>query len=233
MSISLSCIILDDEPGARLILENYISKLPHVSLLHKFSNAVDAFQFLRNNKVDVILLDINMPEVDGFSLIDMLSHKPMVIFTTAYSDFALRGFEYNAIDYLQKPIRFERFVQAIEKAIRWNKADSTEEPEPEHITVKADGITRRVLLSDIYYIESLGNYLKICCRNTKYMVHMTMAEMEAQLPPMSFIRIHKSYTVNTKHITSADDIQLRVTDATLPIGKTYKKYVTEMLKRIK
>lgn len=221
--MKLKCIIVDDEQGARQILENYLGKLNYTELCGTFDNAVEAFHYLKQNKVDLLLLDINMPEVDGFGLLDMLAHKPVVIFTTAYSDHALKGFEYNAVDYLHKPIRFERFVVAMEKALKWASIQD-DEPQIDTITIKADGAVIKLQVTDIYYIESLGNYIKVHTPRKIYIVHMTMNEMERLLPQKIFIRVHKSYIVNTTRIGSSTDEYVMINDTTIPIGKTYKKY---------
>lgn len=229
--MKLNAIIVDDEHGAQLVLENYIGKLNDVILTGKFNNAVEAFHFLKHNKVDVVLLDINMPEINGFALLDMLTHKPTVIFTTAYSDYALKGFEYNAVDYLHKPIRFERFVVAMEKARKWCSITGAEN-EKTTIELKIDGHVSSMPTADICYIESLGNYIKIHTRNKPVVVLMTMNEIEKKLPGSVFVRIHKSYIVNAQALVKVVNEQVQILDAYLPIGKTYKKYFSEYLKLI-
>lgn len=227
----LSCIIIDDEEGAIKVLENYIGKLDSIQLAATFTNAVDAFHYLKDNNTDLVLLDINLPEVDGFGLLDILEQRPMVIFTTAYSNYALKGFEYNAIDYLHKPIRFERFLLAIEKAIKWHSVNETDK-EITAINLKVDGTMLQVNVSDIHYVESLGNYIKVHTKRKDYVVHMTMNEMEQTLPSDNFVRIHKSFIANASEITGISDNQLALSNESLPIGKTYKKYLREFLKKM-
>lgn len=229
--MKLNCIIVDDEEGAHQVLENYAHKLNYLTLSGKFYNAIEAFHFMKTNKVDVVLLDINMPEIDGFGLLDMLTYKPVIIFTTAYSDYALKAFEYNAVDYLYKPIRFERFIVAMEKVLRWSSVQQCTEIEV--IMLKVDGIAIQVSITDIYFIESQGNYLKVHTKAKTYMVHMTMNEMEATLPVRSFIRVHKSYIINKYEIQKNNDEHVLVNEETIPVGKTYKKYFTEFIKGIK
>ncbi len=224
----LNCIIVDDEEGARLILEDYISKLNYLHLSGKFANALDAFHFLKTNNVDVILLDVNMPEVSGFGLLNMLSHRPMVIFTTAYSDYALKGFDYNAIDYLHKPIRFERFVTAIEKALKWSQV-TEERFDVSNITLKSDGVALQVNVSGILYIESLGNYIKVHTTGKNHIVHLTMNEIERMLPVKQFVRVHKSYIINADMAEESNE-QLIINNTAIPVGKTYKKYFTEYMR---
>lgn len=227
--MKLNCIIVDDEHGAQLVLENYIGKLNDFILTGKFNNAVEAFHFLKHNRVDVVLLDINMPEISGFGLLDMLIYKPTVIFTTAYSDYALKGFEYNAVDYLHKPIRFERFVVAMEKARKWSFIPGSES-EKEFIKLKIDGRVSTIPAIDICYIESLGNYIKIHTGNKTIVVLLTMNEIEKKLPQSTFVRIHKSYIVNAAMIIKVAEDHVQILTVSLPIGKTYKRYFVEYLK---
>ena len=159
----------------------------------------------------------------------MLEHKPVIIFTTAYSDYALKGFEYNAVDYLHKPIRFERFVKAIEKAGKWHTVRQGSTTTVEYLDIKIDGATRHIRISDIAYVESLGNYIKIHAAGSAPMVLMTMSDMEAKLTDQ-FVRIHKSYLVNAANIQKVKADEVQVAGASLPIGKTYKKYFTEFIK---
>jgi len=230
--MKLKCIIVDDETGAQRILEEYIGRLAYAELAGKFPNAIEAFHFIKHNKVDVVLLDINMPEVSGFGLLDMLEHKPMVIFTTAYSDHALRGFEYNAIDYLYKPIRFERFAVAMEKAQKWHRLPKTN-ADNEFLELKIDGRPTLIKASNICYIESRGNYIKLYTEaNNELMVLMTMNEIEDKLPRNIFIRVHKSYIINALKIQEIKNEQVLITNSFLPVGKTYKKYFLAFLKML-
>src|ERR1044071_1331526 len=185
--MKLRCIIVDDEPGAQYVLENYIGQLGYATLAGKFYNAIDAYHFMRNHEVDVLLVDINMPQIDGFGLLDMVAHRPAIIFTTAYSEHALKSFDYGAIDYLLKPIRFERFVKAMEKVQKWHGLEDVTGDDPETIEVKSDGRVRSIKVADIYYIESLRNYLKIYLADRSILVLMTMNELESKLPRSLFI----------------------------------------------
>jgi two-component system, LytTR family, response regulator len=226
--MKLRCIIVDDEPGAQHILENYLGRVEQVELAGKFFNAIDAFNFIKKTPVDIILLDINLPETDGFGLIHMLEHNPGIIFTTAYSDHALKGFDYNAIDYLLKPIRFERFVVAIEKARKW-KSLYPQQNTVHSIQVKVNGNEQTIEAPDIRYVESVGNYLKIFTQSTFSLVLMTMTEIEKKLSEPQFVRIHKSYLVNTSKIVKVLPDEVQLDNTTLPIGKTYKRYVEQFM----
>lgn len=230
--MKLNCIIADDEQGAQAVLESYIGKLEDMVLCGQFFNALDAFRYIKANQVDLVLLDINMPEIDGFGLLDMLEHKPMVIFTTAYSDHALKGFDYNAVDYLCKPIRFERFVKAIEKAQKWHSLKHARTT-ADHVELKIDGVSRNIKTADIYYIESLGNYIRLHTAGGAPLVLMTMTELENKLPPGKFVRLHKSYLVNAQHLQKMSPDEVVIAGTHLPVGKTYKKYFSEFMKSIK
>lgn len=227
----LNCIIVDDEKGARVILEHYLSRLPQVALKGQFPDVLQAYHFLKQYKADLILLDINMPEIDGFGLLDMLEQRPPVIFTTASSDFALKSYDYHAVDYLHKPIRFERFVKAIEKAEKWIQAGTVEAP-VESVSFRIRGRLLQLATQDILYAESLGNYLALHTRRQKHVVLMKMHEMEQLLPKSMFVRVHKSYLINMRSIDRWGDDQVQISDATIPVGKTYKKYFEEFSKMV-
>ena len=224
----ISCIVVDDEPRAHVVLENYIGRLEHVCLKSTFKNAISAFEYLRTNATDLLLLDINMPEIDGFMLLQMLERPPMTIFTTGHTEYALKSYEWNAIDYLHKPIRFERFVKAIEKAERWKQAETNRRKEP-YIEVRIDGNNRQIKTDNIIYIESMGNYVKIFCKDKIFITMATLKDMEYKLSDSSFLRIHKSYIVNMDMHVAIENDQLTVKDKILPIGKTYKNYIRSKL----
>lgn len=220
----LRCLIADDEPGSHLILKRYISELSFTEFAGSCYNAIEVYQFLKTNQTDILLLDINMPEIDGFALLDMLPHPPAVIVTTAYSDYAMKSYEYDAIDYLHKPIRFERFIKAIEKASR-RLNPKAEEISLVLLEIRVDGRLLQVPTEDILYIQSMGNYVKVVCSKKTYITALTTKELEHRLPAPQFIRIHKSYIVNTAHITEVKADQVYVAKEILPLGKTFKKYL--------
>lgn len=228
--MNLNCIIVDDEPRAYAILVQYIARLSYASHTASCMNVMEACDVIRNHKVDLIFLDINMPELDGFSLLEMISPIPLVILTTAYTDYALKSYDYNAIDYLHKPIRFERFAKAMEKASKWKQLTDVSTGSPTHIAVKTDGYVRQLKLDDILFMESLGNYVRIVCESANFITLMKTKELEDKLPKRSFVRIHKSYIVNAAKIRLMSQESVQITTFCLPIGKTYKKYVTEYLR---
>jgi DNA-binding LytR/AlgR family response regulator len=227
----MTCVIIDDEPRAHHVLEHYISKRDDMVVAGNCHDALAAYTFLQKNRVDLLFLDINMPEIDGFGLLDMLNPKPMVIITTAYTDHAMKGFEYNAIDYLHKPIRFERFITAIEKAAKWKQLAETNNPST--IRIRIDGVMTELLADDIHYTESLGNYIKLVCSSKTHLVLMPTRELEELLPVGKFVRIHKSYIVNAGKIGSTSYDSVTVNGNTLPVGKTYKKYFEEFIRKAK
>jgi DNA-binding LytR/AlgR family response regulator len=218
-------LIVDDEPRAHSILENYMGRIPELQLVGNAFNAIDAHAWLKSNPADLILLDITMPEVDGFSFLGMLERPPFIIFTTAHSEFALESYDYNAVDYLKKPIPFERFAKAIDKLTLLIDKDITAASIKGHIDLKIDGLVRPVPLNQILYIQSMGNYVKIFFPDKTLITQITTAELEDILIKWHFVRIHKSYIVNRSKIGRLRDDELSVGDTWLPIGKTFKKYV--------
>lgn len=225
----MTCLIVDDEPRAHHVLQHYISRRTDIAVAGSCYDAVAALQFLQKQRVDLLFLDINMPEISGFGLLDMLNPKPLVIITTAYTDYALKGFEYNAIDYLHKPIRFERFTMAVEKAIKWQQLEQPKQSGS--IRIKIDGVQTELSPDDLYYTESLGNYIKLVCKTRTHLVLMPTRDLESLLPTGKFVRIHKSYIVNTAAIENTDYETVTIKGNTLPVGKTYKKYFMECMRK--
>lgn len=224
--MTMRIIIVDDEPRAHVVLENYISRIPGIELAGKFTEAEKAADFLAASAVEVILLDITMPQVDGFSFLRMLPRPPLIIFTTAHSEFAVESYEYNAIDYLKKPIPFERFVKAVNKAVN-ALPTGTDRVIPDNIQLKIDGEYRTFMFGNILYFQSLGNYVKVYTSSKMYVTQATTHEIEEALPREVFLRIHKSYIVNRAKIEKIGEEEVWVGTAGLPIGKTFKKYVKE------
>lgn len=230
----LNCIIVDDEPQARKLLESYVLKLPELKLAAQAKNAMEAFQLIQENPIDLVFLDINMPEVTGIGLLHMLRTPPLVIMTTAYSEYALQSYEFDVIDYLLKPIRFERFVKGVTKAIKAKEAEILAQdikPFSDHLEFKADGALKKLKLDDILFIQSLGNYLKIVTPVKTYVTLKTTKEAEELLPKVKFIRIHKSFIINFEKISSTEKEEVMIGKHRLPVGKTYKKYFFSLTNR--
>jgi DNA-binding LytR/AlgR family response regulator len=226
--MKINVIIVDDERRAHTILENYIGRMPELQLCGAFTNAVAAREFILQSSVDVMFLDITMPEVSGFDLLKLLKEPPLVIFTTAHPGFAFESYEYDAVDYLKKPIPFDRFVRAVNKAVALIPPKKPETLQ-QQIELKIDGEMCAVPFSIIHYFQSFGNYIKVITDQKQLIVQLTTAELESSLPRERFIRIHKSFIVNRAKIRYVADDEIVLGDCRLPIGKTFKKYVREIL----
>ncbi|SHM87162.1 LytR/AlgR family response regulator transcription factor [Flavobacterium saccharophilum] len=219
------CIILDDEPPATRILENYIGKVNFLEKSAVFNDSLKALEFLNTQAVDVIFLDIQMPQLTGLQISRIISKDIKVIFTTAYPDFALEGFELNAVDYLLKPISFERFYQAVSKLNTEQKIEvSSNSNSSDFIFVKTDGKNKfqKLFLDEILYVESLQNYVCIHTKQQQIVTHSSLKNVIESLPSTDFIQIHKSYVISLKHIESTDNFSVFINAKELPIGATFK-----------
>lgn len=228
--MKIKCIVIDDEPRAHMILMNYSQRLPGVELLSTFLDGPSALRYLKSNKVDLIFLDITMPEMNGFDLIDQLSIAPFIVFTTAHSKFALKSYDYNAVDYLKKPFSFERFSKAIQKVAILIKKQMGERSVTDHINIKIDGGLIAVPFKDIRYFQSLGNYVKIITHQKTLLTQITTKEIEDSIPREFFVRIHKSYIVNKELVNKLTEDEVIVGEIHLPLGKTFKRYVLDSIR---
>ncbi len=226
-------LIVDDEPLALDIMETYISKLPSLELVKKCVNAIEAFDALNSHEIDIMFLDINMPQLTGIDFLKTLSNPPLVIFTTAYSEYAVEGFELNAIDYLLKPISFERFMKAVNKAMAQLELQQKEETVPvatesneasgtDFIFVKSDKKLVKIKYEDILYIEGLKDYVIIRMATSRVITLQTMKSLEAKLPSNIFKRVHRSYIVNLDKIDAIVGNMVEINKKHLPIGKNYR-----------
>lgn len=233
--MTFKCIIVDDEPPATRILENYIEKVSFLEKVGVFHDSLKAFEFLNTQTVDVIFLDIQMPQLTGLQVSRIISKDIKVIFTTAYPDFALEGFELNATDYLLKPISFERFYQAVSKLNSEPKTELSIQNTNEFIFIKTDGKNKfqKVFLNDILYIESLQNYVCIHTLKQQIITHSSLKNIIESLPSTDFIQIHKSFVVAVKHIDSTDSFSVFINGKELPIGATYKDAFFEKIDKNK
>lgn len=219
------CIIVDDEPPATRILENYIGKVNFLEKVGVFNDSLKALEFLNTQSVNVIFLDIQMPQLTGLQISRIISKDIKVIFTTAYPDFALEGFELNAVDYLLKPISFERFYQAVSKLNSESKTIvSNQSNTPDFLFIKTDGKNKfqKVFLIDILYVESLQNYVCIHTVKQQIITHSSLKNVLESLPENDFIQIHKSHIISFKHIESTDNFSVFINGKELPIGATFK-----------
>lgn len=232
---SYSCIIIDDEELARDLLANFIGRVPYLQLQGKFSNPVDALSFMSEESVDLIFLDIQMPEMTGIEFLKTLSKAPAVIFTTAYERYALEGYELSVIDYLLKPFSFSRFLSAVNKATELLEFRSKESvpakptSNPEFLLINADHKLHRLFVKDILYIQSMKEYVTYFSEQGKIMALGSLKSLEEKLPSSDFIRIHKSYIVAKSRVKSLEGNQLDIGETKLPIGGSYKSDVVANL----
>ncbi|RMG60972.1 MAG: DNA-binding response regulator [Bacteroidetes bacterium] len=233
----IRCLIVDDEPLALDVLESYIQRLDTLRLSGRLDNAVDAFTYLSREPVDLLFLDIQMPGLTGIELLRNISHPPQVIFTTAYRDYALQGYELNVVDYLLKPISFERFLRAV------NKVFQAVAPPPAPTLTEAPGTARpdtfiylkdgkkmvKILLRDILYIESLKDYVRVRTRSKSVTAYQRISYLEEKLPEPQFIRIHRSYIVAIDKIEAYSTPFVEIAQTELPIGRNYRQAVLKVL----
>ena len=231
----ISCLIIDDEPPAREILKRYIESIPTLKLAAEFGNAIQAMTYLQQHKVDLIFLDMRMPQLSGTELLKALKNPPPVIFTTAYAEYALEGYEYDAVDYLLKPIQFDRFVKSVNKVFsltgRSNdrKQIARETPKENFVYFRADRKMVKVMLEDIVFIESMKDYVKIVTDQNVIVTKQSMNSVELMLPAKQFVRVHRSYIVSLLKIKSFTHELIEAGNVEIPIGKLYKNEVMKLL----
>lgn len=224
------CIIVDDEPAAHYVLINYIRQNPELELVHQCYNGIEVMNYLRENPVDLMFLDIDMPEITGLELLKILPSQPKTILTTAYSEFALESYDYGVIDYLLKPIYFPRFLKSIERFLA-TQADRKVIASNLFISIKADGAVIDLDVRKILFAQSYGNYVKIFTTGRTYLASMTTNELEASLPAEQFLRVHKSYIVAIDKIEANDRDTLVVSSQRIPVGITYRRELERLLAR--
>jgi DNA-binding LytR/AlgR family response regulator len=233
----INCIIVDDEPHAIEVLDHYVKQTPHLHLVASFTNPIEALQLLGQQKIDLVFLDIQMPEITGIDFIKAIQGKSKVILTTAYSEFALEGYELYVVDYLLKPIRLPRFLKAVQKAAEQINAlneSSQEHADDDYIFVKTEskGKLLKINLPDIDFIESMKNYVAIHRGGQKTLVYTTMKELEERLPKKQFIRVHKSFIIPISRITGIEGnlLRLKNVNAEILIGENYKAELMEIIR---
>lgn len=234
----MKCLVIDDEELARALLENFIERVPELDLLAKCKNPLEALEWMSKEKVDLIFLDIQMPELNGLEFLNILSEKPMIIFTTAYAEHALDAFNLNALDYLHKPFSFQRFLQALGKArekYHFRNAPKNEETRLEreskegYLLVNADHKVHKLWYKDILYIQSMREYVTYHLKDQKLMALNSLKKLEEVLPGDKFTRIHKSYLVANEGVKALEGNQLHVGEILLPIGGSFKEEVVRKL----
>ncbi|MCY1722341.1 LytTR family DNA-binding domain-containing protein [Prolixibacteraceae bacterium Z1-6] len=235
MTNKIRCIIVDDEPVAREILENHLSKIDTIDVLASCKSAIEAFNVVSTRKVDLIFLDINMPEISGLSFAKSINKNIKIIFTTAYREYAVDGFDLQAVDYLLKPISFERLLQGVNKYLNETTpalaAESVEivNEKSESIFVRSDRKMIKINFAEILFIESLADYIKIHLKGSNVVTRETISSIEAKLPQQDFIRVHRSYVVALKSITSFTTELVEIGKKQIPISRSYKEAVLTKL----
>ncbi len=229
----IKCMVVDDEPVAQRILEGYLADLAEFELLAVCNNALEARAFLNEESVDLMFLDIEMPKLKGLDFIKILSEPPQVIITTAHREFALDSFELEVLDYLLKPISFDRFLKA---CLRYKKlfspsgqeTDSQSNRDPEFLYAKSNRKVAKIPIDDILYLEGMSNYVKVVCESQTFVVYNSITGMLKELPNY-FLRIHKSYVANKNKVSFFSKDQVEIGEVQLPIGKTYQEDISEKM----
>lgn len=227
--MKFKCLIIDDEPPAHKVLESYISKHSSLDLVGNFYNAIEALSFLSSNQVDLLFLDINMPELSGVEMLRTMQNPPLVILTTAYSEFALESYDLGVIDYLMKPIRFDRFLKAVNKVMALKQTSPQKQAQKpdqkQSIFIKVDGVQQKIVLADLEYVESQGNFVQLYVQDKKYLTAETLTNMDKNLKDSGFLRIHKSYVINLEKVSSLQGNMVQVGNKLLPVGNSYRQVV--------
>lgn len=231
--MKIKCIIIDDEPLAISVIENHLKNFDHVEIIETFNNPLKAYRVLEQEKIDVIFLDINMPQMTGFAFIENLSYKPLIVITTAYREYAVKSFELNILDYLVKPIPFNRFLKTVNKIYQQvyvsnTSADASLQKEP-HIFLKVNKKLIKINLNDILYIESLKDYIKVITTIGDYVVHKSLSSITEELPQSNFMRIHRSYTISINKIVALEGNTVEISNRKIPIGRNYIKQAKERI----
>ena len=238
MAKTIKCIIVDDEPMAREILENHLNRIDSIEIIGLCKNAVEAFNLLNSHSIDLIFLDINMPEISGLSFARSINKNIKVIFTTAYREYAVDGFDLKAVDYLLKPISFDRLIQSIQK-YKNESLDFQKEDSQNQITEKSDYFFVRfnrkmikIKFSELKYIESLSDYVKLFINDKVIITRETISSIEAKLPTRDFLRIHRSFIVSVDKIDSFTQEFVEIDNKAIPISRSYKNDVKHRLDNV-
>lgn len=228
--MTINCILIEDEPLALERVKEFVGKVPFLTLLQSFDNGIEALAFLKKEKVDLILLDIEMDELSGIELLELLPDKPQVILTTAYEQYALKGFELSVVDYLLKPYTFGRFLQAVSK-VQIKQQDVTEKYiTPSYIFIKTAHHLEKVYLEDILFIEGMRDYRCLHLATKKVLTLETFTDLEQRLPSQRFCRVHKSYLVAVSKIQSIERDRIKLDKEIIPISHTYKAHFYTLIK---
>jgi DNA-binding LytR/AlgR family response regulator len=225
----INCLIIDDEPLAINVIKNHIKEIDNINVIDTFNSAIDALNFMKSNTVDLLFLDINMPLLDGLDFIKSLDKKPMIVITTAYSEYAIKTYELEVLDYLMKPISFPRFLKAVNRAFKElnsNLTSNLKVAKRAHIFIKVDKKKmQKIYLDEILIIESLRDYLKITTISNKYIIHSTLSSFTEKLPSNNFIRIHRSFTIAIDKIEAVQGNSVEIDGFKYVIGRSYIEHV--------
>lgn len=235
--IPIRCLMVDDEPLAREVIRRYIEQMPTLQLVDECSNAIQALTILQRQSIDLIFLDILLPQLNGIEFLKTLKTSPRVIFTTAHPQYALEGYEFDVVDYLLKPVRFDRFLKAVNKAFPiQNSKQLIEQPfiadenkKDSFVYFRAERKMVKIFLKDILYIESMKDYIKIITTHGTVITKQSISSVEAMLPEKQFLRIHRSYIVSVSKIMSFTNESIETEKAEIPIGKLYRNVVLKVL----
>ena len=240
--MKIKCIAIDDEPLALDIIKDYCSKVVFLDLLKTFDNAIESIEYIRSNKVDLIFLDIQMEELTGIQLLNALKHRPFVIFTTAYERYAIQGFELDVVDYMLKPISFERFIKGVNKVcerMQLNVGEAkTESSRPKSAEstfffVKTETRMERIENNDVLYVEGMGDYWRIVTKTRRIMTLMNARKLEEVLHEPQFLRVHKSFFIALDKIDSIERNRIKIGDQYIPVSETYHKAFFDLVERKK
>ncbi|MGY0426639.1 MAG: LytR/AlgR family response regulator transcription factor [Polaribacter sp.] len=231
MNKQLTCVIVDDEPPAIRLLEKYVEKISFLELKGTYTNPLEALQDTEKENIDLVFLDIQMPEITGIQLSKIINQKTKIIFTTSYSQFALESYSVSAVDYLLKPIAFNKFYKAILKVNQKETVVEKISKKDDFLFFKTDGKNKfsKVFINDILYVEGLKNYISIYLKDKRIITYSTLKHIAENLPKSDFIQIHKSYIISLKHIDKIDNDSLWIHKKELPIGNTYRKLFFEKI----
>jgi DNA-binding LytR/AlgR family response regulator len=238
--MSIRCLIIDDEPLAQRVIERYAENIPFLEIVGKCNSAVEAFDVLHGQEVDLLFLDINMPRLSGMDFLRTLKNPPLAIITTAYAEFAIQGFELDVVDYLMKPFPFDRFYKAVQKAeeliksreLPHSEMREAQRPEDSFIFIKSSKKTYKVTLDDILYIEALGDYVKIFTTDKMIVSYQSLKNIETLLPSKLFPRIHKSFIIALSRVDLIEGNHVKIRDRMIPIGTNFKTDFEKLIRSI-
>lgn len=227
----IRCVAIDDEPGALEVIQNHASRSSAITLEHTFTDPFEAIEYVNAQKIELVFLDINMPDINGLQLVEHFRHKPLIVFTTAHSAYAIESYQVEAIDYLLKPFDYARFLKAIARAEERLKSPSPRSSPP-FIFVNTGNQKQRIMLDDLLYIESEGNYVSYATQTAKYLVRASIRDTLKTLPEEQFTQIHRSFIVALQAIDRIEDNRVFISNRMLPIGATYREGFYQLIDQL-